>query len=180
MNRRRLIASLAALPFAGASADARPERYRVTLIGGAFDGKVFRAGVRAEMDEGWKTYWRMPGDSGIPPDFDWSQSANVKSLEVLYPTPQRFRDESGETIGFKDRVVFPVVVTAADETLPVKLVLNLFFAVCETVCIPATAQAGLELGFRSPRSRRTGRGCGLAGAGAGARGRCCARRAAGR
>ena len=58
--------------------------------------------------QGWKTYWRMPGDAGIPPQFDWSGSQNVKSVEVLWPAPQRFIDSGGETVGYKDRVVFPL------------------------------------------------------------------------
>ena len=54
--------------------------------------RVLRAGVEIKLQPGWKTYWRYPGDSGVPPVFDFSASENVKTVTVLYPTPMRFPD----------------------------------------------------------------------------------------
>src|SRR5690349_24665649 len=62
----------------------------------AADG-AWRAGVEIKLGRGWKTYWRYPGDSGVPPRFDFSGSSNVKAVNVLWPTPHRFRDASGES-----------------------------------------------------------------------------------
>src|SRR6185503_19169941 len=60
------------------------------------------AGVELELPEGWKTYWRYPGEAGgVAPVFDWSQSTNLESAQVLYPAPKRFTDKSGDTIGYK-------------------------------------------------------------------------------
>src|SRR5262245_12928000 len=70
-----------------------------------------RAGVEIKMQPGWKTYWRYPGDSGVPPHFDFSDSENLKSATVLYPAPRVFTDETGQTLGYKERVIFPVVVS---------------------------------------------------------------------
>src|SRR5882757_2739160 len=65
-------------------------------------GRVFRAGVEIRLKEGWKTYWRYPGDSGVPPVFDFSKSQNVKAVTVLYPAPMRFSDGAGgSSIGYK-------------------------------------------------------------------------------
>ena len=71
------------------------------------------AGIHLKMDKGWKTYWRNPGDAGIPPSFDWSSSGNLKSFKVLWPAPRRFADPYGSSIGYEDEVVFPVVLTPA-------------------------------------------------------------------
>src|SRR5881394_903924 len=83
------------------AADASPydgtQRAAVRLIAGAarHDGGVtiHRAGVEIRLAPGWKTYWRYPGDSGIPPRFDFSKSHNVKSVNVRWPAPQRLTDE---------------------------------------------------------------------------------------
>ena len=58
-------------------------------------GRVFRAGVEIKLKPGWKTYWRYPGDSGVPPVFDFSKSQNVKTITVLFPAPMRFADGAG-------------------------------------------------------------------------------------
>ena len=141
MNRRVLISSAApaaAMLLAG-RATAAPH-HRLRLIRGKPRGGVERAGVDIALDPGWKTYWRMPGDAGVPPHFDWSASGNVKAVEVLWPAPSRFIDPEGETVGYRDRVVFPLRVTPAGNG-PLVMRLSLFFAVCKEVCLPVTDQA---------------------------------------
>ena len=112
------------------------------LIAGA---TTQRAGVEIRLGSGWKTYWRYPGDSGVPPHFDFSGSRNVKSVTVLWPAPQRLTDESGTVIGYKHDVVFPLAIVAEDASKPVMLQLKLDYAVCEKICVPADAKAELTL-----------------------------------
>jgi len=105
---------------------------------------VFRGGVEVVLNPGWKTYWRYPGDAGIPPRFDWSGSENVAHVEVLYPAPKRITDGSGQTsIGYETRVTFPLRITAKDPAMPVTLRLKMDFATCEKLCIPAQAETAL-------------------------------------
>ncbi len=107
---------------------------------------VYRGGVEIALNPGWKTYWRYPGDAGIPPRFDWSGSRNVASVEVFYPAPKRITDGAGQTsIGYEERVIFPLRITPNDPANPVVLKLRLDFATCEKLCIPA--QADLSLAF---------------------------------
>lgn len=107
------------------------------------DGKIY-LGVEIQMPPGWKTYWRMPGEAGgIPPEFDWSQSNNLKSANVLYPAPRRLTDKSGSVIGYQDAVVFPVELTALDATKPIHVKLTASYGVCKELCIPA--EAALEV-----------------------------------
>jgi DsbC/DsbD-like thiol-disulfide interchange protein len=105
-----------------------------------------RAGVEIKLKAGWKTYWRYPGDAGVPPRFDWSGSENLAAVDVQWPAPVRFVDESGsKSIGYHGDIVFPLVVRPADPARPVRLKLKLDFAVCEKLCVPADAEMALEI-----------------------------------
>ena len=118
--------------------------YRVSFVGDAYDGTAWTTGIRIELDEGWKTYWRMPGEAGIPPDFTWKSSVPT-NIEVLYPVPGRSADASGEAVGYQHEVIFPVIVDAGSAP-GVSLDLSMFFAVCRDICIPAQAEARINLG----------------------------------
>jgi DsbC/DsbD-like thiol-disulfide interchange protein len=113
-------------------------------VGGADKGELL-AGVQIRLEPGWKTYWRTPGDSGVPPSFDWSGSKNLKEAQVLYPAPRRFADASGTAIGYEDEVVFPVKITPERQGEPVELKLNVDYGLCKTLCIPSQASLSLEL-----------------------------------
>jgi DsbC/DsbD-like thiol-disulfide interchange protein len=147
-----LVALLALAPpvlAADASAWDGNQRAAVRLIAGAArsaaGATIHRAGIEIRLAPGWKTYWRYPGDSGIPPRFDFSRSQNVKSVTVRYPAPQRLTDEGGTSIGYKHDVVFPLEVVAQDTARPVTLSLAIDYAVCEKLCVPADGKAELVL-----------------------------------
>jgi len=109
-------------------------------------GRQFRAGVEIKLKPGWKTYWRYPGDSGVPPVFDFSNSQNVKTVTVLYPAPMRFADGAGgSSIGYTGNVILPLHVVPQDAARPVTLRLKLDYAACEKLCVPAQAQLELAL-----------------------------------
>ena len=138
----RLLAAILCLAAPAAWADEKP--YRVTLVGDGFDGTSWHSGVLVELAPGWKTYWRMPGEAGIPPEFTWTPSLPAR-VDTAFPTPSRHVDKGGEAIGYEDRVIFPVTVTPAKPGA-LDLKLDLFFAVCKDVCVPAQAQASIALG----------------------------------
>jgi DsbC/DsbD-like thiol-disulfide interchange protein len=109
-------------------------------------GRMFRAGVEIKLKDGWKTYWRYPGDSGVPPVLDFSKSQNLKAVTVRYPAPTRFSDGAGgNSIGYKGTVILPLHVVAQDASKPVTLNLKLDYAVCEKLCVPAEAKLELLL-----------------------------------
>jgi DsbC/DsbD-like thiol-disulfide interchange protein len=118
------------------------------LIAGANkqDAATLRAGVEIKMEPGWKTYWRYPGDSGVPPRFDFSRSENLASAKVLYPAPHHYSDEAGNALGYKNGVVFPLRLTPKQPGKPVKLHVKLDYAICEKLCVPAQGSAELTLG----------------------------------
>jgi DsbC/DsbD-like thiol-disulfide interchange protein len=109
-------------------------------------GRTFRAGVEIKLKPGWKTYWRYPGDSGVPPSLDFAGSQNLKTVTVLYPAPQRFPDGAGgSSIGYTGNVILPLRVVAQDAGAPVTLRLKVDYAVCEKLCVPAKAELELAL-----------------------------------
>jgi len=124
---------------------ARFEYSNVRLLAGASSAGQWSAGVEIGMAPGWKTYWRVPGDAGVPPHFEWKGSTNLDKVEIDWPAPKRYYDEAGESIGYKDQVVFPMTVTPKDPAKPVRLVLDLFYAVCKDICIPGSAKLAMTL-----------------------------------
>ena len=105
-----------------------------------------QAGFQIELSPGSITYWRDPGDAGVPPTFDFSRSTNVASAEVDFPAPGRIAESDGsEAFGYQRGVVFPIRVQAADPSRPVTLALDANYAVCEKICLPARAAVSLSL-----------------------------------
>lgn len=143
MRFRSIIAG-AAFSLLATAALAEQKPYRVSLIGDSFDGRSWHTGVLVELDPGWKTYWRMPGEAGIPPEFTWTTSAPA-AVSVSFPTPSRYADKSGETVGYEEAVLFPAVVTP-ETAGALDLSVEMFFAVCKDICIPASATASIALG----------------------------------
>jgi DsbC/DsbD-like thiol-disulfide interchange protein len=124
---------------AGESAWSDQTNSRARLVSGTLareGGPALYAGVQLRMEPDWKTYWRNPGDSGVPPTFDWSGSKNLKSAEVLYPVPHRFADANGTAIGYHDEVVFPVRIVPERADEPVELALSFEYGLCKDLCIP--------------------------------------------
>jgi len=147
----RLLAVLALALMAGRAAAAGlgpwagDRRGEVRLVAGGAHGEVLRAGLEIRLAPGWKTYWKAPGDSGIPPSFDWSASRNVAAVAVRWPVPQRFAGKDDTTIGYAGDVILPLRVTAKDPGQPVTLALALRYAVCNNICVPARASLSLPL-----------------------------------
>jgi suppressor for copper-sensitivity B len=102
-------------------------------------------GLEIVLSPGWKTYWRSPGDAGVPPTQDWSGSENVASLDFLWPAPERFSLFGLDTFGYADEVVFPLVLRPERPGEPVTLNASLTYMVCEEICIPLEAQLSLHL-----------------------------------
>lgn len=103
------------------------------------------AALDLRLAPGWKTYWRSPGDAGIPPSFDWSGSENVRSVRLHWPAPEVFQVNGMQTIGYHDRLVLPVEVTPEDPARPIRLRVRMDLGVCDEICMPATIELGSDL-----------------------------------
>src|SRR5665213_602042 len=123
----------------------------VRLLAGSRSGAVLLGGIAFQLQPGWKTYWRTPGDSGVPPRFDFSKSDNVEAVTVLWPAPSsNFVGAGGHSLGYHDGIVLPLRIVAKNADKPVTLRADINYAVCEKLCIPV--QADSELSFTSVAS----------------------------
>jgi DsbC/DsbD-like thiol-disulfide interchange protein len=123
----------------------------VRLLAGSRSGAVLLGGIAIQLQPGWKTYWRTPGDSGVPPRFDFSKSDNIEAVTVLWPAPTKFDDGAGgHSLGYHDTIVLPLRIVAKNADKPVTLRAGINYAVCEKLCIPVEANA--ELAFTNVAS----------------------------
>jgi DsbC/DsbD-like thiol-disulfide interchange protein len=150
------LAALASIsPIEARAQDASPwqrgSHAAVRLLAGSHSGPVLLGGVAIQIDPGWKTYWRTPGDSGVPPRFDFSKSDNIEAVTVLWPAPMKFDDGAGGfSLGYHDQVVLPLRIVPKSNDKPVTLRAIINYAVCEKICIPVDANT--ELTFASVAS----------------------------
>ena len=121
-------------------------RSGVRMIAGARTAAAdLRAGVEIRLARGWHTYWRYPGDAGVPPQFSFEGSRNVKHVELLWPAPERLTDHGGTSIGYSVGVIFPLRIVPQQAGKPVSLRLRLQYAICEKLCVPAEGRSELTL-----------------------------------
>lgn len=109
------------------------------------DDKSFMAAVQLDLQHDWYSYWRMPGEGGLPPAFDWSKSENIKSVKLSWPLPERIDMMGLYSFGYRGMVYFPLEVAAADLSKPVKLNLKADIMVCHDLCIPNTFQISMTV-----------------------------------
>ena len=134
-----------------ASAWVKDAHSSLRLLAGSRTGSVLVGGIEIQLQPGWKTYWRTPGDSGVPPRFDFSKSTNVESVTPLYPAPKKFDDGAGGvSYGYHKHVIFPLRIVPKNPNEPVQLRAAISYAVCEKLCLPVEAEA--ELAFTSAAS----------------------------
>lgn len=94
------------------------------------------AALDIRLAPGWKTYWRAPGDAGIPPTFDWSASRNLGSVVIAWPTPIVFDQNGMRSLGYSDRLVLPLSIEPARAGKEIDLVVSVDMGVCSDVCLP--------------------------------------------
>ena len=104
------------------------------------------AGLRLTLKDGWKTYWRAPGDAGIPPHFDWRGSRNLSSVHVEWPTPSQIRQGGLTTIGYDRTVTLPLRIQPRRTGTDIRLTGTIDMGVCKDVCVPVNLSVAQDLG----------------------------------
>lgn len=154
VQRARRIAGaglLIALFLAGQSHAASSEW--LTAGGGAIrlvasqpkpDGSI-PAILEVRLEPGWKTYWRDPGASGIPPQITLDPEGGLVLETMRYPAPQTFGDGAGRYAGYDAPVAFPLVLRRMSEQKDVTIRASVFLGICEDICIPVQGKLELTL-----------------------------------
>lgn len=160
LPRAFILAAVSALALSGAAvlapahtrAEAKEMRpapsdmARVTLLPGWRTAKgTHMAALRVELAPGWKTYWRAPGDAGIPPQFGWDGAENIADVAFHWPVPEVFDLNGTRTIGFANELVLPIEVTPRDPNAPIHMTGKLVLGVCEDICVPLNVMLNATL-----------------------------------
>jgi DsbC/DsbD-like thiol-disulfide interchange protein len=118
----------------------------VQMLPGWRDGGTQHiAALKITLKDGWKTYWRVPGEGGIPPQFDWSGSENIKAVAIHWPTPKVFEINGLQSYGYSDEFILPLSLEVGDANRPLRLKAAVSMGVCETVCVPINLQFDAQL-----------------------------------
>lgn len=113
------------------------------------------AAIKLDLESGWKTYWRKPGDAGIPPFFDFLGSGNLTDFDVKWPTPIVF-DQGGLTsVGYKDSVILPIILTPRWPNRDVRLKGVVDIGVCKEICLPLSLEVSARLDADSTQKSPT-------------------------
>lgn len=102
-------------------------------------------GLEAELQPGWKIYWRSPGDAGLPPRLKPEPDSDLTELNMQWPVPHRFQTYGIDTFGYKEQVLFPVTAAVARPGEAQRLHTHVSFLICEEICVPGQARVGLDL-----------------------------------
>jgi len=114
------------------------------LPGWQMDNGHRMAAIRIRLADGWHTYWRSPGESGIPPTFDLSDSENLSHMELHWPVPELFTDNGMWYLGYEDELILPVELIP-DEQGEIRLEGTMDLGVCNDICVPIQAQLNAVL-----------------------------------
>src|SRR6516162_694801 len=124
----------------------------VTAVEATGSGRRIDAGLEIRMAPGWHTYWRTPGDAGIPPEIDWTGSTNLARAEIAWPAPTRLSEHGLESYVYPDHALAPITIELARPGESLSLRASVDYAACAEVCIPYHADLSLALpaGLASP------------------------------
>lgn len=108
------------------------------LIEGQSKPSGTEVGLAIDLQDGWYTYWRMPGDNGLAPSFDWSASENIKDVQVSWPAPKRFTTFDMHSFGYDKDVMFPMLLTPVNRDAKMIVNMKVDMVVCHEICVPQT------------------------------------------
>ncbi|HSK40725.1 MAG TPA: protein-disulfide reductase DsbD domain-containing protein, partial [Arenibaculum sp.] len=117
----------------------------VSAVDGVGDLDRVPLGLHVRLEPGWKTYWRSPGDAGLPPVVDWAGSSNLEAADMAWPAPHRFTLFGLETFGYEGEVVFPIDAVPAEPGQPLALTAAADLLVCADVCVPRRLELTRDL-----------------------------------
>ncbi|PCJ06874.1 MAG: hypothetical protein COB16_12440 [Rhodobacteraceae bacterium] len=143
---------LALASAASAASDTDPLVEIEVLDGGLTARGTYMGALRLTLQEGWKTYWRSPGDAGIPPSFDWRGSRNIAALSVIWPTPEVTTTSGYQTIGYHDLLVLPIEITPEKPGQPIVLSGQMQLGLCKDVCVPSELSFDHQLNLQAGRN----------------------------
>ncbi|MGP6087227.1 protein-disulfide reductase DsbD domain-containing protein [Antarctobacter jejuensis] len=145
MKRLLLITLLALAPLSATAGDFDDVIQADLLPGWRLPNGDHMAALRMRLAPGWKTYWRTPGDAGIPPQFDWRGAQNTRAVGVHWPAPEVSWQEGMRSIVYKNEVILPLRVTLKNGTRDARLGGVIEIGICKDVCMPHRVRVSAQL-----------------------------------
>jgi DsbC/DsbD-like thiol-disulfide interchange protein len=120
-------------------------KIRMIAVGAPGAPERTDAALEIVMEPGWHTYWRFPGEAGIPTTADFSRSVGVSDARLGFPAPRRYDDGTSTSIVYQNRVILPVDFTLDRVDGSATLSADVLFGVCSDICVPAEASLSLSV-----------------------------------
>ncbi|WP_313351670.1 protein-disulfide reductase DsbD domain-containing protein [Paracoccus sp. (in: a-proteobacteria)] len=125
--------------------DLPPGLLSATLLPGWTTSEGHRmTALHLRLEPGWKTYWRSPGDAGVPPRFDWAGSQNLGEVRLLWPRPEVIESGGERTLGYHEELVLPIEITPVISIAPVDAKVVVDFGICQDICVPVRVELQAE------------------------------------
>ncbi len=141
VDMKQIILSIAAIILTAGSSIGQSGLEKFTVLPGWRDADGHQiAALEMQLAPDWMTYWRFPGDSGLPTLIDWSGSQNINHIEIIWPRPEVFEKDGLRSIGYKGNVVLPIKITPINRDNPIDLKANISMGVCAEICIAEEVQ----------------------------------------
>ncbi|MFP1631732.1 protein-disulfide reductase DsbD domain-containing protein [Zhengella sp. ZM62] len=124
--------------------DTEGARLRLVVEDRPDAGGTLRGALEIQLAPGWKTYWREPGDAGVPPQLSLEGSSNVDGVAMRFPAPVRFTDEWSTWAGYDVSMAIALEFATPRPSEPVTVNATAFLGICEDICIPVQMSFMLE------------------------------------
>ncbi|KAA2213311.1 cytochrome C biogenesis protein [Pseudoroseomonas oryzae] len=111
-------------------------------------GGSFRLGLRQELEPGWHTYWRNPGDAGAAPEISFTAPAGLAVTEFEWPAPHALPFGPLVNYGYENAVLLPFSATAPEGLRPgdtLVLEAHATWLICKEICVPEEGRFRLDL-----------------------------------
>ena len=107
-------------------------------------------GLEFELKDGWKIYWRNPGDAGYPPEINFGNNENLSEIKWFWPAPKRFIFQDMQNFGYEKKIIFPITATVKTTKEPLVLQANITALACKDICVPIDGDLNLTIPVGNP------------------------------
>ncbi len=107
-------------------------------------------GLEFELKDGWKIYWRNPGDAGYPPEINFGNNENLSEIKWFWPAPKRFIFKDMQNFGYEKKIIFPITATVKTTKEPLVLQANVTALACKDICVPIDGDVNLTIPVGNP------------------------------
>lgn len=128
----------------GAWFETEGGRVRLVTTGLPTPEGTLRGALQIDLQDGWKTYWRDPGDAGVPPGITFSEAGGVRDVTIGFPAPEHFKDGDATSAGYVGSVTLPLTLELKDGTVAGPLKAEVFLGICQEICIPLKADLTID------------------------------------